>query len=162
MRFQIWKSNDGDLIKVEVYEPVINCIELKLPVMPNYNDNSEQSIIQLKEIYDNYINFMLREINIKGEDTIGSKFELLPYTVVNKLNKMSDMLYDYLAAVGVHKFLPVYGTDINMDPMSSTPSCQYAFDAFKNARNKIDDFLSDRGLHIVIGKCEDTDFGVEG
>ena len=159
MHFQIWKSENGEDIKVEVYETTINCNEIHLPVMTNYSDDSEQSIIQLREIYDKYINFMLMEVRRKNDNALGDRFELLPYTIVDKLNKLSEILYNYLLAVGVCRFLPEHQIRVNIDPRSSTPQCQYMFEGFKEEFDKINSFLSNRGLYLDIPKNIDTDFG---
>ena len=161
MHFQIWKSENGSDVKVEIYDTTVNCREICLPVMTNYSDDSEHSVIQLRDIYEKYINFMVEKVRIRDMNALGDQFELLPYTVVHKLNKLSEILYSYLLSVGVCRFLPEYPLMVNMDPMSSTPSCQYVFEGFKEALDKINSILSERGLYLDVPKDTDTDFGAE-
>ena len=149
MHSQTWKLDSGEEIELELYEITINCKEIRLPVMTNYDDISEMSVIQLRNIYEKYITFMESTFKLNGLSSSCERFDILPYVVIDELNKLSEILYNYLLSIGVRKFMPkYYKSAVNMDPMSSTPPCQYAFEEFKKALDNVDLFLKSRGLTL--------------
>ena len=154
--YQEWKFRETDTVMSEVEQAEINCRTLKLPVIINPNENSEAVLIQLRELYADFIGFL--EKSRSGNDT----FENAPYCVVEKADAASRMFISYIKSSGFSDKFSINNnlqeiTDIS--PFRKTPLCEYLFKELIDKIKLIDETLRERGLTKSELKEEDTDWG---
>ena len=136
------EDEDGPLIHgVKIEECDFSGSHVTLPVLPNYEDTSEEAVVQLWYIVKKYVCF------IEDLSHGHSKLETLPYCVIAKLNRQAGMLIEYFNGMGCMKFRPKIGWQ-DTDPAGTTPYCQYFYDSCKQLLFDIEEYLHSKGLKI--------------
>ena len=152
---QKWKSNTEEF-NINVVECELNCKVIALPVLTNLEVSSEETLIQIKYIYDKYFELINKMLGDR-KTTINK----LPYETILKLNFVAKMLYNYSLEIidPDHKY-DLYGAAgyVDISPSSTVPFCEYIYSAVIERINAIEEELTRRGLSIVQEDFSDTDW----
>ena len=139
-----WKYRKGkneEEIDYVVYGSTVTCNNLILPVLVDIKEDTEQSLIEIHHLYKAWADFF--EKTLRSNKVL--EFSNLPYTVVIKLNKLAQFLQNYLTTMGIVTYYPKCEWE-NMDPATSTPVCQYFYEALLERIKEVQDVLNKKGL----------------
>ena len=149
-----WKVGDKT-VNIDCPEFIFNSWLVRFPVLPNFDESSEFSLIKLYIIYKRYCDFMSDVLHTYHT----SSFESVSYCVVERLNSASSLFLGFLCELDVQEYLPKKVSDtLNMDPANKTPLCQYVYDAVKEELDKLKVKLKDLDIEETIYEPTDTDF----
>lgn len=137
----IEKWTDGiNVYDIEINEVMFGIDNVILPTVVNTNENSTEVIIQIKHIYDKYINCLN---NLLKTNHVYCLDQLSYYDVI-KSNFISSIFYNYINnCLKLCKFkLDDYGDEYSLDVNHNSPICYYIYNNAKNVLDKINDHLS--------------------
>ena len=149
-----WKVGNKT-VKVDCPEFVFNVLSVRFPILPNFDETSELSLIKLYIIYKKCCESMGEILQVYHTNS----FETVPYCVVKRLNFAASLFLGFLCELEVQEYLPKKVSDaMNMDPSNETPLCQYFYEATKEQLEKLKVKLSDLDIEEIVYKAMDTDF----
>ncbi len=142
----VWRAKDDSDYKmlVSVPEFKISFSSITLPILAGYNDDSEESVIDLWYIYTKFVKFIDELLH----DRFSTTCSQLSFEQVQELNKLSRIFMDYTKGLGTKKFLP----DVEekgyfpLRPTECIPYCQYVYEAVEDRLFDIKEFLGEHGL----------------
>lgn len=147
---EIWEDNNNKKFSIDLRDCEFNCKTITLPVIINFSESSEESLIQLRHLYISFLNMLYKYPYSK------TGFENAPWEVVEKLNFVSKSFVNYLYFIGV-KYYFVFSDAINMDSVNKTPFCSLLMSDIQTSIEKIDEELSQKGIHLFKYSTMDYD-----
>lgn len=140
---EIWKNTDtNEEFKIKVTESYFGCDKVTLPVITNFSDCSEESLIQLRYILNSFISF----VNAKKLSNV--KMDSLSWQVVTSINFVAKLFVDYLKLIGENRFFD-FSEFVNLSPNINTPYCEFVFSSAISAVEKIESELENKGLKLL-------------
>lgn len=144
---QQWKAGIGEneeTLSVVIPEFKFNFLEIKLPIVPGYSDESEQAVIFLYDLYKGFVHFVNEALKNRNSLSCSN----LTFETVKKLDQISDIFLSYLKILGVSRFLPELDKVgyFPLRPTDCIPYCQYVFEAVEDKLFDIREWMATREL----------------
>ena len=129
-------------------------MNVSCPIVLNTNTDSEEVVIQLLDMYEQFILFLKKSV---GESF---RFSEIQYSLITKLDSISKVFYNYIVGSGYDRFsLKCVDDVVDMSPFKKTPYCEKVYTEAVSCRDSILNYLESKGLSRVSDdEEEDTDW----